>query len=737
MNNSTDSEEKHDITVIMQDPIDKSAPITSSKSTTPLSSNQTVLNARERHGRGSPFKSRFNRSPYRTQQLRKDIHSSSDSLDISTEFTQSSTVTKEEYDELERRYADVVLQYEQLKVESGKLREESQLNRDDIESLQSHLKSVEQDLADMELEKQGMQEASMQNESMYKKVIEALQNKVEDLSSQLSATNRSTATHPHGDHTLMAKYEKLLRDYKVLQHQFEVEKNSKLVLMDQIEFLAHKNEELVSQLESPVTDDLASEGDRSIEDYINDASQKLSYEEGEDVHTTADIGDRSIPNADSTSDSIKVTSHFQFPPSPDPQSKELKRQSLPTNLKTKFTSQSTEFVLSPFKLTPGPSSSTENKDGMFEDADTSIIKRYSTSKPTHVRYNSHDILPIKVEFESDSVRFTSVPEEAHKQHPEIGVIEESSYDDFAKLHHRDGTFFALNGIDSEDTGFDSSHRMSYDEFDSSSKRSSYINADGKTRQEITKLKFELQSLKLHNEKLLSYIGFELQKQKKNIKKLAKKQSTNSMRSLGKQMEYSDAKLIEESKDVLINKKRVLRSVSINTVFNKNENFATNPVGINTIGASDDGLIADPESDPCYNESPEVPGSESNFVNDKIVKKFASQIFERDNNLYPLSEDEIDSDFENDTWAIVSEGANENSRELYESSSSSSSEEELNVLYKLRSYVMGTTPKESKSKKKRKDDLVDANLKFKFLTIALGIAIIGLKLTPKSQSAIGQ
>lgn len=51
-----------------------------------------------------------------------------------------------------------------------------------------------------------------------------------------------------------------------------------------------------------------------------------------------------------------------------------------------------------------------------------------------------------------------------------------------------------------------------------------------------------------------------------------------------------------------------------------------------------------------------------------------------------------------------------------------------------------TPKDtkSKSKKKRKDDLVDDNLKFKFLTIALGIAIIGLKLTPKSQQmAIGQ
>ena len=46
--------------------------------------------------------------------------------------------------------------------------------------------------------------------------------------------------------------------------------------------------------------------------------------------------------------------------------------------------------------------------------------------------------------------------------------------------------------------------------DISSKRSSYLNSDEKTKQEIMKLKFELRSLKLHNEKLLSFIGFELQ-----------------------------------------------------------------------------------------------------------------------------------------------------------------------------------------------------------------------------------
>lgn len=106
-------------------------------------------------------------------------------------------------------------------------------------------------------------------------------------------------------------------------------------------------------------------------------------------------------------------------------------------------------------------------------------------------------------------------------------------------------------------------------------------------------------------------------------------------------------------------------------------------------------------------------------------------------MYSLSEDEADSDFENDNWELVADGEDETTREYYatSSSSSSSSEEELNMLHKIKSFVMGA-PKDTSSKKKRKDDLIDDNLKFKFLTIALGIAIIGLKLTPKSQQ-IGQ
>ncbi|ODQ79412.1 hypothetical protein BABINDRAFT_161814 [Babjeviella inositovora NRRL Y-12698] len=82
------------------------------------------------------------------------------------------------------------------------------------------------------------------------------------------------------------------------------------------------------------------------------------------------------------------------------------------------------------------------------------------------------------------------------------------------------------------------------------------------RQEITKLKFELQSVKLQNEKLMSFIGFELQKMDPGSVTFtdAKWAKGTALPRLG-QIEYSDAKLIHSSKQVLRNK-RILRSVSV-------------------------------------------------------------------------------------------------------------------------------------------------------------------------------
>ena len=173
---------------------------------------------------------------------------------------------------------------------------------------------------------------------------------------------------------------------------------------------------------------------------------------------------------------------------------------------------------------------------------------------------------------------------------------------------------------------------------------------------------------------------------------------------------------------------------------------------------------------------DVVGVDGRFANDKYIKKFASQVFAR-SKLYSLSEDENDLDFDNDdnnsnsSWQLqaadddeeqeqeqeqeqkqeqngdgdenVEAGQRGRSLDNYASSSSSSSsgstssEEELGMLNQIRHLVLGKETKSKsrgKGKSRQKEDLVDDNLKFKFLTIALGIMIIGFKLTPHGQNA---
>ena len=90
-----------------------------------------------------------------------------------------------------------------------------------------------------------------------------------------------------------------------------------------------------------------------------------------------------------------------------------------------------DFVLSPFKLTPSQPSYPNDDLSVFPETNngkTSVIKRYSATKPTHSRYNSHDLVPIKVEFEKleSGVRSTSVPEKSLKELLTCETIDENT-----------------------------------------------------------------------------------------------------------------------------------------------------------------------------------------------------------------------------------------------------------------------------------------------------------------------
>ena len=721
-------------------------------------------------------------------------------------LSQGHQVSEEEFKSLQRSFADSLLNLNNLENENQRLQHDLTIKNTQLENQLERIKFLEQSMKEAEMETLQNQDILNKQVEMYKEMIDKLQTKIVELNEELEKKLPLETI----DALLFKKYEKLVRDYKILDSQFEVERNSKLVLIDQIEFLLRKNEELIKQIGVPI-EDSDNESDANV-DYLADLTDNVTHTMNEltdDEHEQEQeasvispglniyhgIAYQSSPIKlyDDSNSSVKVSPNFQFPPlhlpsqteqqqqqnptfppSPEPDCKDKKRLSLPTRLKQKQTgeveNEGIDFVLSPFKLTPSQPSYPNDDLSVFPETNNgkaSVIKRYSATKPTHSRYNSHDLVPIKVEFEKleSGVRSTSVPEKSLKELLTCETIDENTghFESIRMSKYRNGTLFALNGYGHDtnnnnneeegDNDYDdkpANTSKNFSEMDISSKRSSYLNSDEKTKQEIMKLKFELRSLKLHNEKLLSFIGFELQKQRNNLKKLSKKQSARLLASSSKNIEYSDAKLIEKSRDLLINKKRVLRSVSINTGFK--DRFPIKSIGI----------IA-PNSEPAYvnhyddshndyeddfiidDDSHDFLDMNSLSHNDKMIKKFASQVF---NNTKALYEYDLDSDFENTSHWVLEEDEEENEHADEEEnnstsntsgSGSSSEEEQMGVFSQIKHMVIGGDKTVNKSKKKRskRDDqhLVDDGLKFKFLTIALGIVIIGLKLTPHNNQNI--
>ncbi|KAK6202293.1 uncharacterized protein RJT21DRAFT_1704 [Scheffersomyces amazonensis] len=766
-----------------------------------------------------------------------------------------------EYSKLERQFADIVLKNNS--VQNDFLQLESELNsksitlqeqNDKLKEYESYIKTIQSD--------HGKDHDFLQQEiQFYKQYIEELQTKLSTTLTDLkksqddSSSTTTLTTTPIADQS----FEKLQRDFRVLESNYEVEKNSKLVLMDQIEFLTKENELLNNQLaqteqvfensiliheNSEISQivntihtmhELTSDDDDDElddEDYVEDVNNdsilfqsNINY--NNDSNNNNETYDKPLPFEDlnglyladeiqhsspikqqqqefNSEESIEVSQQFQFPlppsnsvfpPSPDPQSKDKKRQSLPSKLKTASpVLNNNEFVLSPLKLANSSllasNNSENNNNGQRPKSPT--IKRYSTSKPHHTRYNSHDIVPIKVEFEQQpslesQLRSATVPEHGHTFNTSTLMEQDQS---------RESALSALNGNTS---GFESKRHSIMT--NSSSKRSSLIMLDNftsdMTKQEIMKLKFELQSLKLHNEKLLSYIGFELQKQKKNIKKLTKKQSAMSLRN--KAIEYSDAKLIERSRELLIQKKRVLRSVSINAILSKNygnlnKEEAKNNGKIGSGSKHVNGMTGDrihegvigigmvPLSKQLFNiyennnendfdvsineddygflthnerygtrifsnglntylnfedindidDGDEKDNAGSNdHPNSKNLRKHTSQVFEKkrySSSTLSEDDDEDDEDYDNE------DGDGDGDDDIVKEEEYSSEEELLTGMFNHVKYlVLGANS--VKKRRKKKDSLVDDGLKYKFVTIALGIILIAVKFSHQQHYAI--
>lgn len=737
-----------------------------------------------------------------------------------TNSTPLGNAFKESTETLKSQYAELFAKYTATAMENKHMLEELAKKAELLDAISLHLVLTERDLRRLEDKHQQVVQQYTEEIECYRRSLEELERLTQGRLEQANADLlRSLVLYQTTD----KKYDKLLRSYKALQSNFELEQNLRALLIDQIENLTKERDFLLSQVdtnisvsesdhdsllfsslklllgnrprESPVNQMCTESGatSDSVHSSTSGASTSTSspnreYNSYGNVHASDNLSSfvdlpneepfsASSPIKEDSYGSIDVSRNFHFPhdtrpevphegfipsstnePRPKLNNQPRSRQSLPTKMEALMLHHMEDnFVPSPLKLTRPNSTCLDGDFSAHNSAIESVRKRSSYQK--HSRMNSLDLLPIKVEFELEvePPRSSSSPDRNYLKH--LDSVAEGENEGSL----RDMAFMKLNGFN------ELNKRDSL--LTSSSKRSSLLTefnilSGDITKQEITKLKFELQSLKLHNEKLLSYIGFELQKQKKNIKKLSSKQ-----RLRPSSVEYSDAKLIEKLKDILIHKRRVLRLVSINPILSTKYNnqsqmfLAGAGIGLanrNQIDERDEfefrslfisSLKADCDDYGFMNHQQkhnlrilsEMDQKYLHETDERIPKKYKSQTFRTDlldgesselldeEDFLQIEEvDESEVGEKNcvirrlaDDWETTSEQSHSSSDVNYA---------QLNRFNQIKYIVLGK--EHMKKLKKRKDEIiVDENLKYKFLTLVVGIVIVGFRLTSHTQQQL--
>lgn len=710
------------------------------------------------------------------------------------------------YSKKEKQYLDVMAKYNTMMAELAEIEQKFHYKAQEARQNLEMLQTQEEASKKFEMESQRQKDLYEQDRQYYKNLIKDLQAKVTSLSNEFQTKAQNDNDGTWND-SLLEKYEALAKKYRILQSNYELENNSKSILIQQIEALTKDNEMKATEQGGNFFShpDNASDGDYNVyaDEYLpssqelddifpnsdyarynisdgnNPSLNFLSDELNDNIGSSSPLKDITNPGVDMNQDSNLLHDNYgddddssreaekiehrnsagaalTLPPQHDVN--HWKRLSLPTKLR--HVNCNEQFILSPLKLA---------EHNAYTSSDELVLKsnkRKSNSRPYQHSYSSYDIVPIKVEFEppkettelsdpskrdrsnskfSKDVNMIPRGSQGSKSDTAEDLSEHNIYDK-SNFNDRDFTYSKLNGF-----GNGGSNRSSSITAHSSKRGSavgdsfieSNLTMNDMTRQELTKLKFELRSLKLHNEKLLSFIGFELQKQKKNIKKLSNKRSQSSLRG-SRKIEYSDAKLIEKSKDVLIRKKRVLRSVSVNPIFSKKAE--PNFVGIITDGllpvqdSSIDHLYPfnsdyinsidqnEDESDLTLSPRHYDQYKTSNFVDcdrgnktanllpgTKSVKKFQSQVFH--NNHYDAFESSFEWDEDDDEWQDIS-----NEDGCYNSNAFTGGV--FGHMRKLLNASFYTSRKADNESFKK--DPQSEGLKYKFLSVAIGILIIGLR-----------
>ena len=236
MNDSFINNNENEVTILSQQSTYLTTP--NSKLNKPLSNNNSpTLRSL------SPLRRKQQQQNTADLTIKDSVRSGNSATNTSSSSSTTTTTSQDEFKILQRNFADSLLNYNVLQNENKRLEHELNLKRVQLDSQQEKMEFYEQSLKELEIDSIHKQEILTKQIEMYKKMIDNLQAKVFELNQELEKKklqqNHNDVDLPF-DEELIHKYEKLVRDYKILDSQFEVEKKSKLVLIDQIEFLSHK-----------------------------------------------------------------------------------------------------------------------------------------------------------------------------------------------------------------------------------------------------------------------------------------------------------------------------------------------------------------------------------------------------------------------------------------------------------------------------------------------------------------
>lgn len=199
------------------------------------------------------------------------------------------------YNKLERGYADLLLKYNNLLSEYEQIEQELQCKVQTNREQSATINKYETLLKHIENDHNKNKELYEQEIFYYKELIDDLQLKINKMTNELNSKRLEEGQFDKIDHELLDKYNVLLKQFKILQSNYELEQNSKLVLIDQIEYLTKQNDLLSPDAENDIDKNNSKSDHSNVSNHYHDFGDSVIHMDTY-AHTMNNLSDESDVN---------------------------------------------------------------------------------------------------------------------------------------------------------------------------------------------------------------------------------------------------------------------------------------------------------------------------------------------------------------------------------------------------------------------------------------------------------